>query len=226
MRNQATLKTRRPRIQPVPRLRANPFSTAEELIRDIGAGRMVVVIDDEDRENEGDIIMASQFVTPQAVNFMATQARGLICMTMTAERAKRLDLPPMVGNNRCQHGTNFTVSFEAARGVTTGISAADRATTIQAAVGREAGAWDIVLPGHVFGLVAQPGGVLERAGHTEAGCDLARLAGLEPSATIVEVINDDGTMARTPQLIDFSIRHGLRLGTIADLAAYRLQQER
>ena len=205
---------------PVRRL-APLFTSTEEIIEDIAQGKMVVIVDDEDRENEGDLVMASELVTPEAINFMAREGRGLICMTMTEQRAAALDLPLMVSRNRCPHGTNFTVSFEAARGVTTGISAADRATTIHAALASDAGPDDIVCPGHMFGLIARPGGVMVRQGHTEAGCDLARLAGLEPSATIVEVINDDGTMARRPHLVEFCRRHGLRMGTIADLRAYR-----
>jgi 3,4-dihydroxy 2-butanone 4-phosphate synthase/GTP cyclohydrolase II len=197
------------------------ISTTEAIIADLRAGRMVVIMDDEDRENEGDILMASQFVTPEAINFMARQGCGLICMTMTAERAERLNLPLMVQNNKTPHMTNFTVSFEGAQGVDTGISACDRATTIQAAIRPDASADDIITPGHIFGLIAKPQGVLERPGHTEAGCDFARLAGLEPSATIVEILNEDGTMARAPQLAKFVKKHGLKLGTIRDLIEYR-----
>jgi 3,4-dihydroxy 2-butanone 4-phosphate synthase/GTP cyclohydrolase II len=182
---------------------------------------MIVLLDDEDRENEGDLVMAAQHVTPEAVNFMAKHARGLICMPMTVDRARHLRLQPMATSNRSKHHTNFTVSIEAAEGVTTGISAADRARTIQVAVASGASPDDLVTPGHVFPLVAEPGGVLSRAGHTEASCDLARLAGCEAAAVIVEIMNEDGTMARLPDLEKFAAEHGLKLGTIADLVHYR-----
>src|SRR5690606_9749415 len=180
------------------------LNSIEELIEDIREGRMVILMDDEDRENEGDLIMAASRVRPEDINFMAKHARGLICLTLTRERCKQLNLALMVGDNGSSHGTNFTVSIEAAEGVTTGISAADRARTVQVAVAPNASARDIVQPGHIFPLMAQPGGVLSRAGHTEAGCDLARLAGYEPAAVIVEIMNDDGTMARRPDLEEFA----------------------
>jgi 3,4-dihydroxy 2-butanone 4-phosphate synthase/GTP cyclohydrolase II len=197
------------------------FSSVQELIEEIRAGRMIVLLDDEDRENEGDLVMAAEHVTPDAVNFMAKHARGLICMPMTVERCRKLRLQPMSSSNRTKHHTNFTVSIEAAEGVTTGISAADRARTVQVAVAPDVTADDIVTPGHVFPLMAEPGGVLSRAGHTEASCDLARLAGCEPAAVIVEIMNEDGTMARLPDLEVFAAEHGLKLGTIADLVHYR-----
>jgi 3,4-dihydroxy 2-butanone 4-phosphate synthase/GTP cyclohydrolase II len=197
------------------------FSSVDTLIDEIRAGRMIVLLDDEDRENEGDLVMAAQHVTPEAVNFMAKHARGLICMPTTVDRARHLRLQPMATSNRSKHHTNFTVSIEAAEGVTTGISAADRARTIRVAVAPGASPDDLVTPGHVFPLVAEPGGVLSRAGHTEASCDLARLAGCEPAAVIVEIMNEDGTMARLPDLEKFAAEHGLKLGTIADLVHYR-----
>ncbi|MEG3768105.1 bifunctional 3,4-dihydroxy-2-butanone-4-phosphate synthase/GTP cyclohydrolase II [Alteromonas sp. 14N.309.X.WAT.G.H12] len=197
------------------------FNTTAELIEDIRQGKMVILMDDEDRENEGDIIMAAQFVTPEAINFMVTHARGLVCLPMTQERCQRLNLPLMVDNNGAQFSTNFTVSIEAAKGVTTGISAADRATTILAAVAPDAVASDIVQPGHIFPLIAKEGGVLNRAGHTEASVDLARLAGAEPAAVIVEVLNEDGSMARRPELERFAKKHNIKIGTIADLIEYR-----
>ena len=202
------------------------LNTAEELIEDIRAGKMVILMDDEDRENEGDIIVASECVTAEHINFMARFARGLICMPMTRERCETLQLPLMAPRNGSGFGTKFTVSIEAAEGVTTGISAADRARTVQAAVARNAVAEDIVSPGHIFPLMAQPGGVLARAGHTEAACDLARMAGLEPSGVICEIMNDDGTMARRPELELFAEQHGLKIGTIADLIHYRMIHER
>ncbi|MDN3680044.1 bifunctional 3,4-dihydroxy-2-butanone-4-phosphate synthase/GTP cyclohydrolase II [Vibrio tapetis subsp. quintayensis] len=202
-----------------------PISTPQEIIEDIRLGKMVVLMDDEDRENEGDLIMAAECVTPEAINFMAMYGRGLICLTMTKERCENLGLPPMVQDNNAQYTTNFTVSIEAAEGVTTGISAADRAITVQAAVAKEAKAADLVQPGHIFPLAAQEGGVLTRAGHTEAGCDLARLAGLEPASVIVEILNDDGTMARRPDLEVFAEKHDIKLGTIADLIEYRNNTE-
>ncbi len=197
----------------------------EEIIEDIRLGKMVILMDDEDRENEGDLIMASSMVTPEAINFMATYGRGLICQTLTRERCQQLQLPLMVTNNNAQFATNFTVSIEAAEGVTTGISAHDRAVTVQAAVAKDAKPSDIVQPGHIFPLMAQEGGVLIRAGHTEAGCDIARLAGLEPSSVIVEILNEDGTMARRPDLEVFAEKHGLKIGTIADLIEYRNLKE-
>ena len=202
------------------------LNTAEELIEDIRAGKMVILMDDEDRENEGDIIVASECVTADHINFMARFARGLICMPMTRERCETLQLSLMAPRNGSGFGTKFTVSIEAAEGVTTGISAADRARTVQAAVARSAVAEDIVSPGHIFPLMAQPGGVLARAGHTEAACDLARMAGFEPSGVICEIMNDDGTMARRPELELFAEQHGLKIGTIADLIHYRMIHER
>jgi len=197
-----------------------------DIVADLKAGRMVVLVDEEDRENEGDLVLAAEFVTPEAINFMATHGRGLICLTLTEDRCRQLNLPLMVAANRSVHGTNFTISIEAADGVTTGISAADRARTIQAAVAPGAEPADIVQPGHVFPLMAQPGGVLARAGHTEAGCDLAQLAGLTPAAVICEILKDDGTMARLPDLIEFARGHGLKIGAIADLIHYRSRTER
>jgi 3,4-dihydroxy 2-butanone 4-phosphate synthase/GTP cyclohydrolase II len=202
------------------------LSPIEDIIEDIRQGRMVILMDDEDRENEGDLIMAAERVQPDDINFMARYGRGLICLTLTRERCRQLRLPLMVANTNDAHGTNFTVSIEAARGVTTGISAADRATTVQAAVTPDAKPDDLVHPGHIFPLMAQPGGVMTRAGHTEAGCDLARLAGCEPAAVIVEILNEDGTMARRPQLEAFAAEHGLKLGTIADLIHYRILNEK
>jgi len=196
-----------------------------ELVADLAAGKMVILVDDEERENEGDLILAADHVTPEAINFMARHARGLICLTLTRERCERLQLPPMAAKNGAQHGTAFTVSIEAATGVTTGISAADRARTVQAAVRRDAKPSDLVQPGHIFPLQAQDGGVLMRAGHTEAGCDLAAMAGLTPAAVICEVMNDDGTMARLPDLVAFGERHGLRIGTIASLIEHRSRNE-
>src|SRR5512137_2336023 len=201
------------------------LSPITEIIAELKAGRMVVLVDEEDRENEGDLVLAADFVTPEAINFMARHGRGLICLTLTEERCRQLELPLMVSANRSSHGTNFTVSIEAATGVTTGISAADRATTVQAAIARDAVPEDIVQPGHIFPVMAQPGGVLNRAGHTEAGCDLARLAGCKPAAVIVEILNDDGSMARRPDLERFARDHGLKIGTIADLIHYRIQHE-
>ena len=196
-----------------------------EIIEELKAGRMVVLVDEEDRENEGDLVMAAEHVTPDAINFMARYGRGLICLTLTDERCRQLGLKQMVSDNQTPHGTAFTVSIEAAEGVTTGISAADRAVTIQAAVKRDAKAADIIQPGHIFPLRAQPGGVLVRAGHTEAGCDLAGLAGLQPASVICEILKDDGTMARLPDLIPFAQEHGLKIGAIADLIHYRNQTE-
>jgi 3,4-dihydroxy 2-butanone 4-phosphate synthase/GTP cyclohydrolase II len=202
------------------------LNTIDEILADIAAGRMVVIMDDEDRENEGDLIMAAEFARAEDVNFMARYARGLICLTLTGERCRQLRLPLMVSETNADYRTNFTVSIEAAEGVTTGISAHDRAQTIRAAVRRNARPEDLRQPGHIFPLMAQPGGVLTRAGHTEAGCDLARLAGLEPAAVIVEILNDDGTMARRPDLETFAQQHQLKIGTIADLIRYRLDKER
>jgi 3,4-dihydroxy 2-butanone 4-phosphate synthase/GTP cyclohydrolase II len=202
------------------------LNTIEEIIEDIRQGRMVIIMDDEDRENEGDLLMASTAVTADDVNFMARYGRGLICITLTEQRCKQLNLPLMVNGNNAMKSTNFTMSIEAAAGVTTGISAADRAVTIQAAVKADASAKDIVQPGHIFPLMAQPGGVLTRAGHTEAGCDLAALAGLEPSSMIVEILNEDGTMARRPDLEKFAKQHNLKIGTIEDLISYRLRHEK
>ena len=201
------------------------ISPIQDIIADIKAGKQVILIDDEDRENEGDLILAADFVTAEHINFMAKHGRGLICLTLTEQRCEQLQLPLMVSNNGSSHGTNFTLSIEAAEGVTTGISAADRARTVQAAVARHARPSDIVQPGHIFPLKAQNGGVLVRTGHTEAGCDLAHLAGLTPAAVICEIMNDDGTMARLPQLLVFAEQHGLKVGTIADLIAYRSQTE-
>jgi 3,4-dihydroxy 2-butanone 4-phosphate synthase/GTP cyclohydrolase II len=201
------------------------ISPIQDIIADIKAGKMVVLVDAEDRENEGDLVMAAEFATPEAINFMAKFGRGLICLTLSEARCKQLNLPLMVSRNGASHGTNFTVSIEAATGVTTGISAADRAHTIRVAVESDAQAVDLVQPGHVFPLMAQPGGVLVRAGHTEAGCDLAQLAGLEPASVICEIMNDDGSMARLPELMTFAETHGIRIGTIADLIHYRSRTE-
>jgi 3,4-dihydroxy 2-butanone 4-phosphate synthase/GTP cyclohydrolase II len=197
------------------------LNSTQEIIDDIKLGKMVILMDDEDRENEGDIIMAAEHVSAEAINFMVTHARGLVCLPMTTERCKRLKLPLMVDKNSAQFSTNFTVSIEAREGVTTGISAADRAVTIKAAVSKDAVADDIVQPGHIFPLIAKEGGVLNRAGHTEAGVDLARLAGCEPASVIVEILNEDGSMARRPDLEVFAKKHGLKIGTIADLIEYR-----
>lgn len=201
------------------------LNTVEELVEDIRQGKMVVLMDDEDRENEGDLVMAAEQVRPEDINFMATHARGLICLTLTRERCEFLGLNPMVQANNAQFSTNFTASIEAASGVTTGISAADRAHTVRVAVGRNTQPRDIVQPGHVFPIAAQPGGVLSRAGHTEAGCDLARMAGFEASAVIVEIMNEDGTMARRPDLEVFAKEHNLKIGTIADMIHYRALNE-
>ncbi len=201
------------------------ISPITEIIADIKAGKMVVLVDEEERENEGDLLMGAEFVTPEAVNFMARYGRGLICLTLTEERCRQLNLPLMVANNRSPLGTNFTLSIEAAEGVTTGISAADRARTVRAAMRADASPRDIVQPGHIFPLMAQEGGVLVRTGHTEAGCDLARLAGLVPAAVICEILKDNGEMARLPDLEEFAEHHGLRIGTIADLIHYRSSTE-
>jgi 3,4-dihydroxy 2-butanone 4-phosphate synthase/GTP cyclohydrolase II len=202
------------------------FSDIEDIIADIRDGKMVIMVDDENRENEGDLIMAAAKVRPEDVNYMAMHGRGLICLTLSRERCAQLRLPLMVSDTDEHHATNFTISIEAAEGITTGISAHDRARTIQAAVASEAKPEDLSQPGHIFPVMAQPGGVLTRAGHTEAGCDLARLAGLDPSAAIVEILNDDGTMARRPDLEKFARAHKIRIGTIADLIRYRLEKER
>lgn len=201
------------------------LNSIEEIIADIQQGRMVILMDDEDRENEGDLIMAASYVRPDDINFMARYGRGLICLTLTEQRCKQLNLPLMVANTGAKHATNFTISIEASSGVTTGISAADRAQTVLAAVARDAKPEDIEQPGHIFPLMAQPGGVLTRAGHTEAGCDLARLAGLEPASVIVEILNDDGTMARRPDLEVFAEQHQLKIGTVADLIRFRIKNE-
>lgn len=201
------------------------IASVPEIIAELKAGRMVVLVDEEDRENEGDLVLAADHVTPEAINFMARYGRGLICLTLVEERCHQLQLPLMVTRNGSSHGTNFTVSIEAAEGVTTGISAFDRAHTIKTAVARNARPTDIVQPGHIFPLMAQKGGVLVRAGHTEAGCDLAALAGASPAAVICEILNDDGTMARLPDLIPFAAEHGLKIGTIRDLIEYRSQTE-
>jgi len=201
------------------------LDSAADLIADIRAGKMVVLMDDEDRENEGDLVMAAELVRPQDINFMARYGRGLICLTLTPERCRQLRLPQMVDRNEESQRTAFTVSIEAADGVTTGISAHDRARTVRTAVTKDARPEDLVQPGHIFPLMARPGGVLARAGHTEAGCDLARLAGLEAAAVIVEILNEDGTMARRPDLLRFARAHGLRIGTIADLIRHRLLHE-
>lgn len=202
------------------------FNTIPELLEDIRAGRMVVILDDEDRENEGDLIMAAELVKPEHINFMAKEARGLICLALTETRCVQLNLPPMVADNRSPHRTAFTVSIEAAEGVSTGISAYDRAHTIRTAVKPNAKPSDLTQPGHIFPLTARHGGVLMRAGHTEAAADLALLAGLEPAGVLVEIMRDDGHMARRPELEVFAQQHGLKIGTIADLIRYRLATER
>jgi 3,4-dihydroxy 2-butanone 4-phosphate synthase / GTP cyclohydrolase II len=202
-----------------------PIAPIQEIISELKAGRMVVLVDEEDRENEGDLVLAADFVTPQAINFMAKHGRGLICLTLTEARCRQLALPLMVSANRAVHGTNFTVSIEAAEGVTTGISAADRALTVRMAVAPDAKPADLVQPGHIFPVMAQPGGVLVRAGHTEAGCDLTQIAGLTPSAVICEILKDDGTMARLPDLELFAADHGLKVGAISDLIHYRSRTE-
>ena len=201
------------------------LSTIPEILEDIAAGKMVVMMDDEDRENEGDLIMAASMVRPEDINFMARYGRGLICMPLTRERCRQLNLPLMVNQNEARFRTNFTVSIEAAEGITTGISAYDRAHTIRTAARPDAGEKDLSQPGHVFPLMTQPGGVLARAGHTEASVDLAMLAGVEPAAVLVEILNEDGSMARRPQLEVFAAEHSLKLGTIADLIRYRLENE-
>ncbi len=202
------------------------FSDIEDIIADIRAGKMVIMVDDENRENEGDLLMAAEKVRTEDVNYMATHGRGLICLTLSRERCAQLRLPLMVTETDQHHATNFTISIEAAHGITTGISAHDRAKTIQTAVAANAKPEDLRQPGHIFPVMAQPGGVLSRAGHTEAGCDLARLAGLESAAAIVEILNADGSMARRPDLERFGRKHDIRIGTIADLIRYRLEKER
>jgi len=201
------------------------FSPIEAITEDLRKGKMVIIVDDEDRENEGDLIMAADKVTAEGINFMAQYGRGLICLTLTQERCNLLRLPLMTGQNDNNETTNFTVSIEASEGVTTGISAQDRARTIRVATAPDAQPTDIKQPGHIFPLMAKPGGVLTRAGHTEAGCDLSRLAGLTPAAAIVEILNEDGTMARRPNLVKFSKKHGIKIGTIADLIRYRVANE-
>ena len=209
-----------------PSVHNSPFSSIDEIIADIAAGKMVIMVDDEDRENEGDMIMAAEKVRAEDVNYMATHGRGLICLTLEPARCRQLRLPLMVSDTDEHHATNFTISIEAAEGITTGISAHDRAKTIQAAVALNAKPEHLRQPGHIFPVMSQPGGVLTRAGHTEAGCDLSRLAGLEPAAAIVEILNEDGTMARRPDLEKFAKKHNIRMGTIADLIRYRLEKER
>jgi len=201
------------------------FADIREIIADMKNGKMVIMVDDENRENEGDLIMAAEKVRPEDINYMATHGRGLVCLTLSRERCKQLRLPLMVSDTDQHHATNFTISIEAAEGITTGISAYDRARTIQAAVAQGARPEHLSQPGHIFPVMAQPGGVLTRAGHTEAGCDLARLAGLEPAAAIVEILKADGSMARRPDLEIFAKEHGIRIGTIADLIRYRLDNE-
>ena len=201
------------------------ISPVSEIVAELRAGRMVILVDEEDRENEGDLVLAAEFVTPEAINFMVTHARGLVCLTLTEERCRQLDLPLMASRNGTRYGTNFTMSIEAAEGVETGISAADRAHTIRTAVAREAKPSDLVQPGHIFPLQAARGGVLVRAGHTEAGCDLTAMAGLTPAAVICEILNPDGTMARLPDLLVFAKKHNLKIGTIADLIQYRSEHE-
>ena len=202
------------------------FNTIEEILAELAEGKMVIIVDDEDRENEGDFLMVASKVRTEDINFMATYGRGLVCMPITAERCKQLDLPLMVALNNEEFSTNFTVSIEAAEGVTTGISAYDRALTIRAAVAPDTTSKSIVQPGHIFPLMAQPGGVLTRAGHTEAGCDLARLAGFEPAAAIVEILNQDGSMARRDDLFKIADQHDLKIGTIEDLIRYRVETEK
>ena len=203
----------------------NTLASTEEIIAELRAGKMVILVDEEDRENEGDLVLAADHVTAEAVNFMAKHGRGLICLTLTRERCQQLNLPLMVRDNGTSMGTNFTVSIEAASGVTTGISAADRALTIKTAVAPNAKPNDLVQPGHIFPLMAQPGGVLIRSGHTEAGCDLAAMAGCSPTSVICEIMKDDGSMARLPDLLEFASEHQLKIGSIADLIQYRSQHE-
>jgi len=219
-------ETPHPAADPNANASATPvLAPIPELIAELKAGRMVILVDDEDRENEGDLVIAAECITPEAINFMATHGRGLICMPITEERARQLNLPLMVQENRAPHGTAFTVSIEAASGVTTGISAFDRAHTVRVAAAPGARPEDIVTPGHVFPLVAKPGGVLVRAGHTEACCDLAQMAGFDPSAVLCEIMKDDGTMARLPDLVRFAAGHGLKIGSIAELIHFRSRHE-
>lgn len=201
------------------------ISPVQEIVADLKAGKMVILVDEEDRENEGDLVLAAEHVTPEAINFMVTHARGLVCLTLTEERCRQLGLWQMARDNKSPHNTAFTVSIEAAEGVTTGISAHDRARTIRIAVAKNAKPADVVQPGHVFPIAARQGGVLIRAGHTEAGCDLTALAGLEPAAVICEIMNEDGSMARLPQLLEFAAKHQLKIGTIRDLIHYRSATE-
>ena len=208
-----------------PQSRSPAIASVEEIIIEMRAGRMVILVDEEDRENEGDLVLAAEHVTPEAINFMVKNARGLVCLTITEARSKQLGLTQMARDNKSPYSTAFTTSIEAAEGVTTGISAQDRARTIQVAVARGARPEDIVQPGHIFPITAKAGGVLVRAGHTEAGCDLARMAGLEPSSVICEILKDDGSMARLPDLIEFARKHGLKIGTIADLIHFRSRNE-
>jgi 3,4-dihydroxy 2-butanone 4-phosphate synthase/GTP cyclohydrolase II len=218
-------------VQPISAARGagNPddfqIASVPEIIAELRAGRIVILVDEEDRENEGDLLMAAEFVTPDAINFMVTHGRGLVCLTLTEERCSQLELPMMTARNGTRYGTNFTQSIEAAEGVETGISAADRARTVQVAVARNAKPSDLVQPGHIFPVRAVPGGVLVRAGHTEAGCDLTRMAGLTPAAVICEILKPDGTMARLPDLIVFAREHNLKIGTIASLIQYRSEHE-
>jgi 3,4-dihydroxy 2-butanone 4-phosphate synthase/GTP cyclohydrolase II len=212
-------------VAPAPEAESFGIASVSEIIAELRAGRIVILVDEEDRENEGDLVMAAEFVTPEAINFMVTHGRGLVCLTLTEERCRQLDLPLMASRNGTRFGTNFTVSIEAAVGVETGISAADRARTIRVAVARDAKPEDLVQPGHIFPVRAVPGGVLVRAGHTEAGCDLTAMAGLTPAAVICEILKPDGTMARLPDLVSFARAHGLKIGTIADLIQYRSEHE-
>jgi 3,4-dihydroxy 2-butanone 4-phosphate synthase/GTP cyclohydrolase II len=212
-------------LSPTENMTSLSLSPTTEIIAELKQGRMIILVDEEDRENEGDLVLAADHVTPEAINFMARFGRGLICLTLTRERCQQLNLPLMVRDNGTALGTNFTVSIEAASGVSTGISAADRAHTIKTAVASKAHPNDLVQPGHVFPLMAQPGGVLIRSGHTEAGCDLAALAGCSATSVICEIMKDDGSMARLPDLIEFAKEHGLKIGSIADLIQYRSQTE-
>jgi len=214
------------RDKPTLHPRASAFTDIEDIIADIRAGKMVIMVDDENRENEGDLLMAAEKVRPENINYMARYGRGLICLTLSRERCAQLRIPLMVHETDEHHATNFTISIEAAEGITTGISAHDRAKTVQVAVAPDAKPDDLKQPGHIFPVVAQPGGVLARAGHTEAGCDLARLAGFESAAVIVEILNEDGSMARRPDLEKFARKHSIKIGTIADLIRYRLEKER
>jgi 3,4-dihydroxy 2-butanone 4-phosphate synthase / GTP cyclohydrolase II len=218
--NKPTLVSR----SPISDLAAS-ISSVEEIVSELKLGHMVILVDEEDRENEGDLVLAADFVTPEAINFMARYGRGLICLTLTEERCEQLQLPLMVSRNGTKYSTNFTVSIEAAEGVTTGISAADRAHTVKTAVDKNTKVDDLVQPGHIFPLKAQRGGVLMRAGHTEAGCDLAQMAGLTPASVICEILKEDGTMARLTDLVEFAKQHSLKIGTIADLIQYRSANE-